>query len=412
MHRTRPRLVPALVSALVLAATTLIGPAVLAPTVLAANTRVVYFGSPDCVNAPGGCPPAGTTSAAFWSSIYPYGTGGSYLASGQPVAGQNSYSPVTTGGSSATDIVISNATKSTLTQIVFTGGTAAPQPINTASVPAMPSPPTPADPGIFNADGTAAVPSLPPGLYYQAIYVVSNPAAIPVKCTFSASSGVPTGLADGLSCAIGNLAKGQGVSLRVIVADAAAAAATYEPWFELGLKEGTSTTGSNSDTFFTYSEMSVGNATCANVATFFLDGKPVALSNGAVGCAQTTGVTTTNGFTDGTLAIVGNQDSTLCLPGLTCFGQLSTASVAGGAQIAGGLEWTIVLPASVVPNSGPKTAIHFLDNGTYQQIYFKPKYQCGTTITKFCWVSVTQDKTTGNWTIILESPTNGSIRFG
>ncbi len=411
MPRSRPSVALALATAIV--ATTII----VAPT-FAANSKVAYFGSPDCANAPSGCPPADSTSSAFWSAIYPFGTGGGYDAvTSQPIAGQDSFSPVTAGGATATDIVVGNLSPSTFTQIAFNGGTAAPKTINTTSVPEMPQPPTPADNAIFNADGTEAVPSLPAGLYYKDVYVVSNPNKVKVSCSLTASAGVPAGLFDGLHCPIGNLASGQGVTLRVVVVDDSAAAGTYEPWFQLGLKEGASTTGSNSDTFLAYSELTIGSPECPAVSTFFLTGNKVSLSNAGVAADcqktsstfQTTAIGTSNGLANGIPATVGNQPSTLCISGVTCFGELSTASVALGAAIPGGVQWTIVMSGTLVPGT-PKGAVHFLDDGTYQQIFFKHQYLCGTTITTFCWVSATKDSATGNWTFVFESPTNGSVR--
>lgn len=411
MPRSRPRVAVAL--AFAVAMSTLI-----ATSTFAANTRVVYFGSPDCANAPSGCPSGGTSQ--FWSGLYPYGTGGSYdPATGYPIAGQNSFSPVTTGGATATDIVLTNASPSTLTQILLTGGKAAPATINSLSVPEMPSPPTPADKPIFNADGTAAVDSLPTGLYYTGdVYAVSNPNHIKVGCSFT-SAAAPVGLFDGLSCTVGNLASLQSITLRVVVADYSAAASTtpYEPWFELGLKEGSSGTGSNSDTFFTYSELTVGAPQCSGVSNFFLNGSPVALTNKGIdtGCQTTTsGFQTTSinsqGFTNGVPASVGNFPATPTQDcgGMTCFGQESTASVALGTKVPGGLTWTIVMSGSLVP-SNPKGAVH-LHDGLQETIYFKHQYLCGSTITSFCWVSVNKDPATGNWTFVFESPTNGSVR--
>lgn len=381
-----------------------------APAAQASNTRTVYFGSAPCPSGSATCP-----SSTGWPYPYPYGTGGGYTGSGQPIAGQNSFSPVTTGGSTATDIVISNASPSTLTQIQLNGGTAAPPTINTTSVPFMPSPPTPADPAFFDANGNAILKSLPTGLYYQpVVYVVSNPSAIPVNCSFTASSSAGN---DGLHCSIGNLAAQQSLTLRIIVTDVSAGQGTTEPWFELGLKEGASGTGSNSDTFFTYSELTVAPATCAVQSTFALDNAKVDLGNEGLGClgtaqgGQTTHITTPVGFGNGTIAQVGNSDQpTLCNgTGFTCFGQASYASVDGGANITGGLQWTIEWAAAVVPSGGPKGAIHFLQTGGYEYVYFKPKYLCDTTITKLCYVSLTKDSF-GNYIAVLKSPQNYYIK--
>src|SRR4051795_12821985 len=122
--------VRALVGAAVLAASLLGGAA--APG-MAANTRIVNFGSAPCP-ATLTCPAVASASAY----PYPYGTVGSLTPSGQAVAGQLSFTPVTAGSSTATDIVIRNLAPSTLTQVHVSGGTQAPTSINPGSVPAMP----------------------------------------------------------------------------------------------------------------------------------------------------------------------------------------------------------------------------------------------------------------------------------
>jgi hypothetical protein len=414
MSRHGARLTAALAS-LALAASLLLGGA---GSALAANTRIVYFGSADCAAS---CPPQTNpaNSPQFWSALNPYGTDLGYdSTTGMFYAGQDSFSPVTTGGSTATDIVLSNASMSTMTQVQVNGGKAAPTTINTSSVPEMPYP---YDPNFFNLDGTVnpLLPSLPTGLYYRAVYVITNPNGIGVKCSLTQSTTtLAKGYYDGLHCAVGNLGALQGVTLRVIVTDVSAGAGTTEPWFELGLKEGSSTTGSNSDAFFTYGMLTVGAQTCDTTSSFSLDGQPVSLSNAGLGltnCVQTTGVVTGHGFSNGTLAVVGtNKDVDPCanLFGFTCFGYASTAAIEGCSSplTPCGVTWTVVWSAVQVPSGGPKGAIHFLDDGTYQQIHFKHQYLCGTTITTFCWSKLVQDKTTGNWMAIFESPTNGSLK--
>src|SRR4051795_3850781 len=217
--------VRALVGAAVLAASLL---GVAAAPGMAANTRVANFGSAACPATLVTCPTAPASASAY---PYPYGTLGSLTASGQAVAGQLSFTPVTAGSSTATDIVIRNLAPSTLTQVHVSGGSQAPTSINTGSVVATP---VPIDPAPCASNGTC-LPSLPGGLYYQAVYVVANPAAIPVSCSLTASTSLSAGLYDGLNCSIGNLAAQQGLTLRVVIA--ATAATSVEPWFALHLKE-------------------------------------------------------------------------------------------------------------------------------------------------------------------------------
>ena len=396
--------VGALVGAAILAASLL---GITAAPGMAANTRITYFGSAACPAPLVTCPSAPASASAY---PYPYGTGGGFTASGQPIAGQNSFTPVTAGSSTATDIVIQNLAPSTLTQVHFTGGSQAPNPINTGSVAAMPGA---IDPALCASTG-ACLPSLPEGLYYQTVYVVANPSGIPVSCLYSAGSDVPRGLFDGFSCSIGNLTTQQGLTLRVVIAATAATAAPLEPWFALQLKEGSSSTGSNSDVFLTYGLLSVAAPSCGAVSNFFLSGTPISLGNTALSCIQTTKVETANGFTNGTLVTVGSAPSSQCLDNLWCFGQLSTSSILAGASVRGGVTWTIFWTASLVPTSGVKGVIHFLDAypsnpDAYETISLKNKDRCGSTLTTACWKSFTPNAD-GSFTAVLWTPTNGSIR--
>src|SRR3954449_5567527 len=177
---------------------------------MAANTRIANFGSAPCPATLVACPTAPASASAY---PYPYGTVGSLTASGQAVAGQLSFTPVTAGSSTATDIVIKNLAPSTLTQVHVSGGTQAPKSINPGSSMTTPGG---IDPAPCDTSG-ACLPSLPANLYYQAVYVVANPANILVSCSFSASAGVPVGLSDGINCSIGNLATQQGLTLRVVI---------------------------------------------------------------------------------------------------------------------------------------------------------------------------------------------------
>jgi hypothetical protein len=374
----------------------------------AANTRVTYFGSAPCPGGAATCP-----GGSSWSFGYPYGTGGGFTSSGQPIAGQNSFSPVASGSATATDIVLTNADNSTLTQIQINGGSQAPTAYNAASVPVMPAP---GDPAFLNADGTVRLPSLPAGLAYLAVYVVNNPSSLGVSCTLSSTTG-SANLFDGLHCAIANMAAGQTVTLRVVLA-AQGAASTLEPWFELGLKEGASTTGSNSDTFFSYSMLTISPASCDSATSYFLDTQSVGLSN-QTGvdnpCPQGTGVTSGSVIGGvGTLAVVGVRNpSQACPKSISCFGQESFASVLGGAPVPGGLQWTITW--SPLPTNGnPKGVIHELANydpsnpSTYVLIAFTGKDKCSATLTTNCWVSA--GSITGGFQAVVRTPSNSGMR--
>jgi hypothetical protein len=238
-----------------------------------------------------------------------------------------------------------------------------------------------------------------------------------VLCSLSGETGASTGHYSGLLCSIGNLAAKTTLTLRVVIAATTAtpANAPLEPWFALQLKEGSSSTGGNSDVFLTYGLLSVDEPTCDATSNFFLDQQEISLSNAGLPCLQTTTVDTTKGFANGTLATVGSTPSDLCISGFTCFGWLSTSDILAGASVPGGVTWTITWSASLVPSGGPKEVIHFLDaygptnTKAYETITFKNKDQCGSTLVKMCWQALTKNAD-GSYTARIWTPTNGSIR--
>jgi hypothetical protein len=398
--------VRAMVCAAILTAS-LVG--IAAAPAMAANTRITYFGSAACSGS--SCPSTVPASASAYA--YPYGTGGGFTGSGHPIAGQNSFTPVTAGSSTATDIVITNLASSTLTQVHVSGGSQAPTTINTDSVPATP---VSSDQAPCQADGTC-LPSLPDGLHYQAVYVVSKPSALAVSCNLSDElldeTGAKTGLFGGLLCSIGNLSKNASLTLRVVISATDTATTTpLEPWFALQLKEGSSSTGANSDVFLTYGLLSVAPRSCGAISNFFLETQPISLSN-PLQCEQTTKVDAA-AIPKGTLVTVGTKLSTWCVGNVSCFGDLSTSSILAGASIPGGVTWSITWSASLVPSGGPKGAIHFLDAyptnpNAYETITFKTKDQCGTTKVKMCWLTFTANPD-GSYSTQIWTPTNGSIR--
>ena len=91
MSRMMSSRVKALIGAAVLAASLL---GIAAAPSMAANTRITNFGSAACPGTLITCPIAPTSASAY---PYPYGTVGGFTASGQPIAGQLSFTPVTAG---------------------------------------------------------------------------------------------------------------------------------------------------------------------------------------------------------------------------------------------------------------------------------------------------------------------------
>ena len=419
MHRLRARFAAVLISVFALSAVGAV------PATAASIPGDVYFGSGQCPTGITACP-----SPDGWPFAYPYGTGGGYRTATRTVAGQNSFSPVTAGGSTVTDIVVKNITANPLTSLVVKGGTMAPTRVPRKSVPKMPASPVPSDHALCKWVTGKCIPSLPAGLNYQAVEILGNASSLPVNCSLSATPGLGADLYDGLACRIGTVPAGASVTLRIVVATSTAG--TFEPWFSVRFFEPYD--DGDYDLFMTYSKLTVGQPSCSGVSTYVPGGKALSLSNtdvnplcgsagsGGGSTSQSTSISTGTAFPKGVFAAVGNIDSDQCLATVACFGQLSVAHVAGGAPIPGGLTWTITWAADLLPpdedgdhdDARPKGVVHFLDGypadpTAFEQIRFRHQYKCGTQITGLCWVSLTHDEA-GNWTAVLESPSNGSIK--
>jgi hypothetical protein len=395
------------------------------PATAASIPGDVYFGSGQCPAGITACP-----SPDGWPFAYPYGTGGGYKTATRTIAGQNSFSPVTAGGSTVTDIIVKNITANALTNLVVKGGTKAPTRVPRKTAPKMPARPLPSDRALCKWTTGACIPSLPAGLNYQAVEILDNAASLPVDCALSATPGLAADLYDGLACTIGTVPAGASVTLRIVVATSTPG--TFQPWFSVRFFEPYD--DGDYDLFMTYGKLTVGQPSCSGVSSYVPGGKALNLSNtnvsplcgsagsGGTSTAQSTTISSGSTFPKGVFASVGNVDSDQCLATVTCFGQLSVAHVAGGAAIPGGLTWTITWAADLLPpdddgdhdDARPKGVIHFLDGypadpNAYEQIKFRHSTKCGTEITGLCWVSLTHDEA-GNWTAVIESPSNGAMK--
>ncbi len=366
--KSRPRLALALAAALAVSAIAL-------SPVLAANSRTVFFGSP------------GT------ASIMP----------SPDSLGVLTTTDVTAGGATATDVILQNLSRSQLTHVVIQGGDAAPDPLANPGYPA-PSPICPAG----ATSSTQCLQSLPSGTSYLAVYA-SPSSTVPVDCSASTSTS--------LSCTVGNLAPNDVAEVRVILQPPAAAGTNVQFWLASSLDEGTSTTGSNQDTFFAYGSFNVLSPTCAEVADFFPQNQQPSLSNTAGGpCAQAASVGTNTTFPQGAFELVGNTNLNYCAPGITsCFGETTQANVNFGVQPGGSyVTWDIVWSGTDLPSAKPKGVTHFLDGydptnpkpGSYVNIYFTKKYECSSSLVTNCWVPPTTSTKT-SFEAIFRTPSNG-----
>jgi len=259
---------------------------------MAANTRQVYFGAPEDV-----CPASVTDD----TSTYPNGCGGGIGGTGTPTDGVIVLSP--TAVSTTNDntklvgyrLKVQNTSGQTLTKVTVLGGALAGLTANpNYPPPSPPSPPNRALPGTLG--------SLPPGFSYAGVYPVSGPAP---QCQIS----MTTAAADSLRCRYGNLAAGSTASVITIVLQAPADVAdatcptdaiptnVCRVWNELQLNEGSSSSGSNVDSFFAISQLGglvVSDSTDV-YAESFIAPSGTALAGGGTGSSQP--ITTTPSFT-------------------------------------------------------------------------------------------------------------------
>lgn len=235
----------------VLAATTLAGSllAASAGSGLAANTRNVYFGAPPDV-----CPSSVTTA-------YPdTGCGGGIAPDGTALYGTEVFSPTTVSTTTATAklvgyrLEIANRSGSTLTHVVLLGGALAGLTTNPLFPPPSAPCPGPYDgapcglggslPSFTASDGTVQ------GFSYAAWYVDSGPSPV---CAITSTARQ----SDSLRCDFGNIPATAEPTVLTIVMLAPSALPSnasswaVRPWNELQLNEGSSSSGSNVDSFYT-----------------------------------------------------------------------------------------------------------------------------------------------------------------
>jgi hypothetical protein len=209
----------------------------------AANTRNVYFGAPSAI-----CPLSPQDTAC----------GGGIDANGAPTQGKLVFSPPNVSTSVADSsgaiieqhyvayrVVAKNTGGQTLSHVVVLGGSAAGQTVNSLFPP-----PT--------------SPSLPTGFTYRSVAVLPGSGSSPSCAVTSAS----------FRCDFGNIAAGTGATTLEIVLNVPATItpdpATVQPWNELQVNEGSSTTGTNVDSFYAIGDLGVRTSTQDNVESYIL----------------------------------------------------------------------------------------------------------------------------------------------
>lgn len=334
-------------------ATAMLASAVLAGGAAAANTRVVFFGSP----------------GEF---------GGDYAEDGSLIFGELSNTRVTAGKKTAIIVRIENQSGSTLNKVKVAGGDAA------DDKPYNPLFPAPED------DAGETLPSLPD----DAAFVAVTPLTAGVTCDPNTS--------ESFQCDFGNLAANGFGELRVIIA-APASPDAYPYWFTASWNEGWSSTGNNADYHFAVDNLDVLEANCANgTASWFQPNEPVNLDDGDatenVPCVANTNASVRSGLAIGGIGgfaqVQFDEVSAACpavLKPTACVGRTVDVEILGGVSVPGKVIWTMQF-------FGTKSLtgiIHYKDNydpnnpATYDIISLGKKNKCGGSVVTNCWNEIT-----------------------
>lgn len=279
------------------------------------------------------------------------------------------FSEVTAGGVTKTDIVIDNQSSATMNKTTLTVG--------------IPPAPTPLAAGVtvvgaYGPNGNA--------------------------CTVAADGSSAT-------CSFGNVRSG--TSRAITLAFAVTDDGTTAIGVAVKVKETVNDNGANKDTFEATGAVAVGAFSCNDVATFVVPGKAGTVSTADSRCDPQSTDLTVPALAIGALVRISEVADDACVGNLSCFGLASDASVNDGAPV--NLTWAITWNNAVLPNGfnvRKAGVIHFEDDGDEIVIANDRAGQCGNSPSKTdCIVSVTQGTTTT--TIIFRTPSNGRVKgFG
>ena len=330
---------------------------------LAANTRMVSFGSPG------------------------QGGGGIDAGTGALVPGVLEFSPVTAGsepGRTAVDVIITNVGGQTLNHVKFAGGTVA------DGLPYNPN---------FVVEGTTA--PKPPGPSFPAD-VELNQVFPQAGCDLTIVTGEGE---DGLLCDVGTLAAGASAPYTIVFTPPHAAPASRHIWLTVSWNEGWSATGNNADYAFAEGDIAVTKASCTNPASgYFLENDNIDLAANGGGTCQGQQASIASGDPlegiRGRASVLILNDGTEFLADCPselknkCFGVTVQAFVLEGAPVDGGVEWTVRW-YGIKSLSG---VVHFGDNygpapdmdpTDYSLIQFSKSNKCVTDTEPDldCWIT-------------------------
>ncbi|HET7026745.1 MAG TPA: hypothetical protein VFI28_03535 [Candidatus Limnocylindrales bacterium] len=245
--------------------------------------------------------------------------------------------------------------------------------------------------------GQPAGPSLPIGSRVVAMYGDGT-------CSVEADG-------SGAMCTFASLPSRSSVSDTIVLTTPNAGA--FDFWASVKLDENTSDAGANTDTFFSRGHLDVAPNDGDHFGTFLLPdvGGTVGTGFDTLGPTDQGTLVTVPGAHAGTpVSIVEAVDSTTCAAGLSCFGALVTANVAGGSVVSPYLTWVLRWDASVLPRGfNPKQAgvVHVLDGGQKVVISVK-KNACTTARPIDCIADYTLTGT--YFEIVVRTASNGGMK--
>jgi hypothetical protein len=320
-----------------LLATLMAGVLLLATAVpaLAGDTRSVFVGSPNADGSPG-------------------------------VDGSLTFTKVSTGGATKTNLLISNDSNATMNK-------------TTLSI------------------GTFPAPTLPEGVTIKAIFGAD---ATATNCPIAAD-------ARSAICSFNNLASGKQKNVSILFGIATAGDKAIE--LAVKVKETVNDNGANKDTFVAKATAAVDGASCDSVATYTAPNTADSVSTEAEGCVPQSTKLDIPGLTNGAEVQVGEEADSSCATGLTCFGIASTATVNNGGAVK--LVWTITWSSATLPNNFnlKKLVIIHTNGAQVDKIANTNQNQCGNSATKTnCIVSAGFVGT--NLVVSFRTPNNGKIK--
>lgn len=214
-----------------------------------------------------------------------------------------------------------------------------------------------------------------------------------------------------VSCSFGNLRSGQERNVTIVFDVAGPGDPVVEA--AVKVKETVNDNGANNDTFFASGAVHIDEFSCDSVATFVVPGQAEIVSTAASTCHSQSTDLSIPALGNGAIVQIDEVTDAECSGTLTCFGSTSKANVNDGAPA--NLVWSITWNNALLPNGfNVKKAgvLHFEDDGDIVTIANTNAGRCGANPNKTnCIVSFVEGDTTT--TVVFRTPSNGGVKgFG